>query len=114
MSDCLFCKIARKEMSGSIVYEDDDLLAFKDIQPQAPVHILVIPKRHISGAMAATAGDAAILGRMILLSKILAERFSVSECGFRLVVNSGVDAGQAVAHLHMHFLGGRKLKWPPG
>lgn len=114
MPDCLFCSIARKEIPSTIVHEDDELLAFKDIQPQAPIHILVIPKKHISGAMAVTAGDAALIGRIIVLSKKLAERFSVSECGFRLVVNSGVDAGQAVDHLHVHFLGGRKFKWPPG
>lgn len=114
MPDCLFCAIVRKEIPSAIVYEDDDLIAFKDIQPQAPIHILVIPKKHISGAMDITAEDEHIVGKIVALSKQLAERFSVSECGFRLVVNSGVDAGQAVDHLHFHFLGGRKFDWPPG
>ena len=114
MADCLFCRIASGEIKSSIVHEDDDLIAFKDIQPQAPVHILVIPKKHISGAMDVTAEDAHLVGKIVALSKKLAERFSVSECGFRLVVNSGVDAGQAVDHLHVHFLGGRKFGWPPG
>jgi histidine triad (HIT) family protein len=114
MPECLFCKIARKEIKSAIVYEDDDILAFKDIQPQAPIHILIIPKKHISGAMDIAAEDAALVGRIAALSKDLAERFSVSQCGFRLVVNSGPDAGQAVDHLHFHFLGGRKFGWPPG
>ncbi len=114
MPDCLFCRIARKEIKSAIVYEDDDLVAFKDIQPQAPIHILVIPKKHISGAMEVAAEDVPLVGKIIALSKNLAERFSVSQCGFRLVVNSGPDAGQAVDHLHFHFLGGRKFKWPPG
>lgn len=114
MNDCLFCAIARKELASAVVYEDDELLAFKDIQPQAPIHILIVPKKHIGGAMEIAAEDAPLLGRIVALSKQLAERFSVSQCGFRLVVNSGPDAGQAVDHLHFHFLGGRKFIWPPG
>ncbi len=114
MNDCLFCAIARKELTSDIVYEDDELLAFKDIQPQAPIHILVIPKKHIGGAAEIAEEDAPLVGRIVAFSKRLAERFSVSQRGFRLVVNSGSDAGQAVGHLHVHFLGGRRFGWPPG
>lgn len=114
MPDCIFCKIANKEIKGAIVYEDDEIVAFKDLQPQAPVHILVIPRKHIDGAMGIAAEDAPLIGRIMALSQKLAERFSVSQCGFRVVVNAGPDAGQAVDHLHFHFLGGRKFRWPPG
>ncbi|MCX6356775.1 MAG: histidine triad nucleotide-binding protein [Candidatus Aureabacteria bacterium] len=114
MADCIFCKIAKGEIKGTIVHEDDDMIAFKDIQPQAPVHILIIPKRHISGLTTIEKGDELLVGKIVALAKSLAHRFSFSECGFRLVANSGPDAGQAVDHLHFHLLGGRKFTWPPG
>ncbi len=114
MEDCLFCKIASKEIPATIVYEDDQILAFKDINPQAPVHILIIPKKHIAGVTSLEEEDKELIGRIHLLASKIARDYSVFQCGFRLVLNSGPDAGQAVAHLHFHFLGGRTLKWPPG
>ncbi|MEJ2744274.1 MAG: histidine triad nucleotide-binding protein [bacterium] len=114
MSDCIFCKIANKEIASAIVHEDDEVMAFKDVQPQAPLHLLIIPKKHISGLTDIDSGDELLLGKIVALSKQLAERFSFSQCGFRLVANSGPDAGQAVEHLHFHLLGGRKFDWPPG
>ncbi|MDD5556741.1 MAG: histidine triad nucleotide-binding protein [bacterium] len=114
MEECIFCAIARGEMKAAIVHEDEEVVAFKDIEPQAPVHILIIPKRHIAGLAEMTPEDEAVVGRIAGLSRKLAERFSFSQCGFRLVANSGPDAGQAVAHLHFHLLGGRKFRWPPG
>ena len=114
MADCIFCKIACGEIKRAIVHEDGEIVVFKDIQPQAPVHLLIIPKKHISGLTELGPGDEQLIGKIIALSKQLAERFSFSQCGFRLVINSGPDAGQAVDHLHFHLLGGRKFKWPPG
>ena len=114
MDDCLFCRIAQKELDSEVVYEDDDLLAFKDIHPQAPVHVLIIPKRHISGVTALREEDVALVGRVFLAAQQIARDRSVFQCGFRIVANSGPDAGQAVGHLHFHLLGGRTLKWPPG
>lgn len=101
-------------MKSSIVYEDDEIVAFKDIEPKAPVHLLIIPKKHISGLTELGKADELLIGRIVGLSKTLAEQFSFSQCGFRLVANSGPDAGQAVEHIHFHLLGGRKFGWPPG
>jgi len=101
-------------MKSSIVYEDDGIVVFKDIEPQAPVHLLIIPKKHIGGLTELDKADELLIGRIVGLSKTLAERFSFSQCGFRLVANSGPDAGQAVDHIHFHLLGGRKFAWPPG
>jgi histidine triad (HIT) family protein len=114
MSDCIFCRIAAKEIKSTIVYEDDDIVAFKDITPQAPVHILIIPRKHITGLTDMAPEDETVVGKIVGLSKKLADRFSFSQCGFRVVANSGPDAGQAVDHLHFHLLGGRKFRWPPG
>ena len=114
MADCLFCRIAAKEIPSDIVYEDEQVVAFRDLNPQAPVHLLVIPRRHLSGLDAATEGDEALLGHLAQVSARLAEQEGLGEGGFRLVVNNGPDAGQAVAHLHYHVLGGRKMSWPPG
>lgn len=114
MEKCLFCDIAEKRIDSRIVYEDEKVIAFKDIHPQAPVHVLIIPRRHISGVTSIAEGDLELVGHMFVVSQRIAKDFSVYQCGFRLVVNSGPDAGQAVGHLHMHLLGGRTLKWPPG
>jgi len=114
MEKCIFCDIAEKRMESNIVYEDDRVVAFKDISPKAPVHILIIPKKHISGVTTVEEADRELIGHMFVVSQQLAKDFSVYQCGFRLVLNSGPDAGQAVDHLHMHFLGGRTMKWPPG
>ncbi|HCD41029.1 MAG TPA: histidine triad nucleotide-binding protein [Firmicutes bacterium] len=113
MNDCLFCKIARKEIPADIVYEDDDVLAFRDIRPQAPVHVLVIPKRHIASLADLTQEDKDVMGHVTLVASRLARDLGVSE-GYRVVINCGKDAGQSVFHIHMHLLGGRSLGWPPG
>jgi histidine triad (HIT) family protein len=112
MADCLFCKIAKKEISSSIVYEDDKVFAFNDINPKAPTHILVIPKRHVSSV--ADKEAAAVVGDLFSVMKKLAEEKGVDKTGYRIIVNHGRDSGQAVPHLHFHLLGGRPLKWPPG
>lgn len=114
MEECLFCGIVKKEIESKIVYEDSDLLAFRDINPQAPVHLLIIPKKHISGINKLGEEDKKLVGKIYLVAKQMAQQQSVYQCGFRIVVNSGPDAGQAVPHLHFHLLGGRKLGWPPG
>jgi len=111
----LFEKIASREIPARIVYEEEDLIAFHDVNPQAPVHVLIVPKR---GAIArigeAGDGDAALLGRLLLASRKVAEITGVLESGYRLVINHGPDAGESVPHLHVHLLGKRRLAWPPG
>ncbi|MEM9567479.1 MAG: histidine triad nucleotide-binding protein [Cyanobacteria bacterium P01_E01_bin.34] len=114
MSDTIFGKIIRKEIPADIVYEDELVLAFNDISPQAPTHILVIPKKAIPKLSEANADDSALLGHMLLKAKDIAAQAGLAEDGFRLVVNNGAAAGQTVFHLHMHILGGRPLAWPPG
>ena len=109
MENCLFCKIANKEIPSSVVYEDDKILAFNDINPVAPVHILVIPKKHIAGADAIEAEDAEILGYIWTKSRVIAEKAGVAEKGFRVINNCGEDGGQTVRHLHFHIIGGVKL-----
>jgi histidine triad (HIT) family protein len=111
---CLFCKIARKEIPSKTVFEDDDLYAFHDLNPGAPVHVLVVPKRHIAGLADATPEDQELVGKLLLSAKRVADATGIAESGFRTVFNSGPDAGQSVFHLHMHVLGGRQLAWPPG
>ena len=113
MSDCLFCKIAAGDIPSKKAYEDDDLFAFHDINPQAPVHVLVIPKRHIASLNDATEGDRALLGRIVLTTRRLAEELGVAS-GYRVVNNCGASAGQSVFHVHFHLLGGRSMGWPPG
>lgn len=111
---CLFCKIARKEIPAKIVHEDDDTLAFRDINPVAPTHVLVIPKKHIASLTEAGADDEAILGKLLLAAKRVAEMEGRTADGYRTVVNSGPNAGQTVFHIHVHVLGGRAMAWPPG
>lgn len=111
MENCLFCKIINKEIPANIVFENEEILAFKDIQPQAPVHILIIPKKHISTVSEA---DSEILAKMIKLVSNLAKQENITKQGFRIVINSGKNAGQTIFHLHIHLLGGRKFNWPPG
>jgi len=111
--DCLFCKIASKEINASIVYEDDDFLAFRDINPVAPSHILIIPKRHIETVNELEETDALLMGRMLVIAKKIAAEEGLSD-GYRLVLNCGKDGGQEVFHIHLHLLGGRKMGWPPG
>ena len=111
---CLFCDIIAGNIPADIVFEDDHLLAFRDLNPQAPVHILIIPKKHISGLDNAGDDDRELLGMITLRAAQIASETGIDETGFRLVVNSGSDAGQEVDHLHFHLLGGRKMSWPPG
>lgn len=113
MADCIFCKIASGETRAKIVYEDQDTLAFMDLNPQAPTHILIIPRRHIPRLSEAGDGDLELLGKLQLTAARVAKQLEV-EGGFRLVTNNGRAAGQAVDHLHYHLLGGRKMLWPPG
>lgn len=114
MSDTIFGKIIRKEIPAQIVYEDDDVLAFKDIQPQAPVHILVIPKQPIAQLSQVTEADQALLGKLIMTARQVATEAGLDEKGYRLVINNGEEGGQTVYHLHLHILGGRRMEWPPG
>jgi len=114
MSDCLFCKIVKKEIPSNIVFETDDVLAFRDINPKAPVHILVIPKLHIGSFAEIKQEHSALLMKMIKMIQDIAKKEGIDQSGFRIVANNGPDAGQAVAHLHFHVIGGRPLKWPPG
>ncbi len=114
MSKTLFEKIAAREISANIVYEDDVVLAFRDIAPQAPTHVLIVPKRPIPNLAGARPEDAAILGHLLLKAAEVARQLGLGESGFRLVFNNGPDAGEAVPHLHGHLLGGRSLGWPPG
>jgi histidine triad (HIT) family protein len=111
---CLFCKIVRREIAADVVFEDDDVLAFKDVRPAAPSHALVIPKKHLTSIHDAQAEDGALLGRMMLVAREVAEKLGLGSSGYRLVINTGPDAGQSVFHLHVHVLGGRPLAWPPG
>jgi histidine triad (HIT) family protein len=113
MADTIFSKIIRGEIPARIVHDDDRCLAFHDVAPQAPVHVLVIPKRPIPSLAAATADDSALLGHLGLVATQLAASLGLEE-GYRLVVNCGPDGGQSVDHLHVHLLGGRQLGWPPG
>jgi histidine triad (HIT) family protein len=113
MSDCLFCRIIKGEIPARKAYEDDHTFAFEDIHPQAPTHILIVPKKHIRGLKEADAEDAEVIGRCHLVAAQLARERSV-ENGYRTVLNVGPGAGQSVFHLHVHLLGGRSLHWPPG
>lgn len=113
MSETIFSKIIRKEIPADIVYEDDLTLAFRDVHPQAPVHILIIPKQPIVSIAEATDADAALLGKLLLTVKRVATQQGLSK-GYRVVINTGEDAGQTVFHLHLHLLGQRQMTWPPG
>lgn len=114
MDTCIFCKIIDKKIPAKIIYEDKEFLSFHDINPQAPVHILIIPKKHIASINNLTDADELIMAKLHRLAQKLAGDLKVAQTGYRLVINNGQDAGQAVAHLHLHLLGGRTLQWPPG
>lgn len=114
MNDCLFCKMVSGEIQPDTVYEDDDILAFNDINPQAPTHILIIPKNHIATLNDATAGDAELLGRLNLVAADLAREKGFDTAGYRVVMNCNAASGQTVFHIHLHLLGGRQMTWPPG
>ncbi len=110
---CLFCKIIAGDIPATLLYEDEDVLAFNDINPQAPTHILVIPRKHIPGPSAIEASDQLLIGKLVKAGTTLAKKAGLND-GFRLVMNNGASAGQTVFHLHMHVLGGRAMTWPPG
>lgn len=109
MSDCIFCKIVNKEIPANVVYEDNDILAFRDINPIAPVHVLIITKKHFGSANDLGEEDALLIGRMILVAKELAIKEGIAETGYRILTNCGHDSGQEVMHLHFHIIGGKKL-----
>lgn len=110
--NCLFCKIIQGEIPAAKLYEDDDVLAFRDIAPQAPVHFLVIPKKHLSGPAVVSEEDERVVGKMMRVGSEIARKEGIPD--FRMVFNNGAQAGQTVFHLHMHILGGRDMTWPPG
>lgn len=110
--DCLFCRIVRREIPATLVFEDEHVVAFRDINPQAPVHVVIIPRDHVASLNDAT--DAALIGRLSLAAAKIARAEGVGESGYRTVVNTNRDAGQTVFHVHLHLLGGRHLAWPPG
>jgi histidine triad (HIT) family protein len=112
-ADCLFCKIAAKQIPAKMVYEDPDIFAFEDIGPQAPTHLLICPRKHMASLEDAADGDEAVLGRLQMVAAKLAREKNLTG-GYRTVINTGGDAGQSVAHLHLHLLGGRSMRWPPG
>lgn len=111
--DCIFCKIAAGEFGGPPLYQDEQVTAFRDINPQAPTHILIIPNKHIASVDEAATEDQALLGKLLLTAADIARKEGVST-GYRLVINTGSPAGQSVFHIHVHLLGGRNMKWPPG
>lgn len=114
MTDCLFCKMVAGDIQPDVVFEDDEVLAFRDANPQAPLHVLVIPKTHIATANELTAETAGVLGKMYLAAKQIAADAGVAEPGYRMVMNCNAGAGQSVFHIHLHLLGGRPMHWPPG
>lgn len=114
MTDCLFCKMVSGDIQPDIVFEDDDVLAFRDVNPQAPVHVLVIPKSHIATTNELTPEHAGLVGKMVLAARQIAADEGVAEPGYRMVLNCNPEAGQSVYHIHLHILGGRPMGWPPG
>ncbi len=114
MTDCIFCKIVSGDIPGDIIYQDDDVLAFRDLNPQAPTHILVIPKKHIATTNEIEPEDAELVGKMYLAAKQIAKDEGIAESGYRCVLNCNAEAGQTVFHIHLHILGGRPMGWPPG
>ncbi len=116
MSDpnCIFCRIAAGEIKAKVVRQDEDTVAFRDLNPQAPTHVLVIPRRHIPSTNVLESGDAELVGKLFLAAKEIAAEAGVAASGYRMVMNAGPNAGQSVEHIHLHVLGGRGLAWPPG
>ncbi|MGD8279483.1 MAG: histidine triad nucleotide-binding protein [Gemmatimonadota bacterium] len=114
MTDCIFCRIAEGAIPSTIVHADEEFVAFRDINPVASTHVLVIPRRHIGSANQLGADDAALVGRLLLVGRSIAATEGIAEPGYRFVINTGEDGGQSVAHLHLHVIGGRAMGWPPG
>ncbi len=114
MEDCIFCKIINRKIPASIIYEDEKIIAFDDIKPQAPVHVLLIPKEHYASLNDVPDGDESILAHLLLKARQIAHDKGIGEDGYRLVLNTGGNSGQEVFHIHLHLLGGRRMTWPPG
>ena len=114
MESCIFCRVAEGATPARVLFANEEVVAFHDIAPQAPVHVLVIPRRHISSLASATEGETEILGTLLLAAAEVARRTGIAETGYRVVTNTGSGAGQSVFHLHVHVLGGRPMGWPPG
>jgi histidine triad (HIT) family protein len=113
-SGCIFCRIAAGSVPASIVHETEHTIAFRDLDPRAPVHVLVIPRRHIASVTEVEPSDAQVMGELFVAARAIAETEGVAQTGFRMVLNAGTDGGQSVGHVHLHVLGGRRLTWPPG
>lgn len=113
MTSCIFCKILAQEVPARIIHEDESSIAFHDINPQAPVHVLVIPRKHFASAQEAGEADEPVLGHLLRVAALLARQLHITD-GYRVVLNTGAGAGQSVFHLHLHLLGGRPFRWPPG
>jgi histidine triad (HIT) family protein len=114
MSDCIFCNIANREIQSDIVFEDDKVIAFRDLNPQAPIHLLIITKQHFDNILSIDSSHSALLGHLYLTAANIARQKGIAEDGFRLVLNCNTLGGQSVAHIHVHLLGGRQMAWPPG
>ncbi len=114
MSDCIFCKIAAGEIPADLIHEDDQVVGFRDLNPQAPTHVLLIPRKHIASTNDLQAEDEAIIGRLFSAAAKVAEQEGFAESGYRCVINCNEDGGQTVFHIHLHLLGGRRMSWPPG
>ena len=114
MSDCIFCRIASGEIPAKVVDQNDEGVAFHDLDPKAPVHVLVIPRKHLAAVRDAQGADHALLGRLLAYAARIATELGLDDGGYRIVTNTGDDGGQSVSHLHLHVLGGRKMGWPPG
>ena len=114
MNSCLFCKIITRDIPARIVYEDDDVLAFEDISPKAPVHVLLIPKEHFASLNDLPEGREALMGKILSTARRIAGERGIAQTGYRIVLNTAKDSGQEVFHIHFHLLGGRKMTWPPG
>ena len=114
MSECIFCKIASKEIPSKTLYEDDDMVVFEDLNKKAPVHCLIVPRKHIESVFELEQADNELIGKMISKAKEIAKMTGIEETGLRLVINAGSDGGQEVPHIHIHMLGGRRMEWPPG
>jgi histidine triad (HIT) family protein len=114
MEGCLFCTLVAGKINAKIVYQDERIVAFRDVKPQAPVHILIIPRKHVAGVLDIEPDDHALIGEIFQVASRLAREQGIGDSGFRVVVNSGADAGQSVFHLHYHLIGGRQMSWPPG
>jgi histidine triad (HIT) family protein len=114
MHACIFCRIVNKDLKSAVVFEDESILAFEDINPKAPTHTLIIPKRHIESIDTLQEEDQLVIGRLFLVARDLARQKKIHQSGYRAVINTGPHAGQSVPHIHLHLLGGRAMRWPPG